>query len=43
MLNALRCLDEMGVQSVADLTPPLIADLVASRPATHSATPSSGS
>jgi integrase len=38
MEHALRCLDAMPVQEVADLTPPLIVDLVASRPAKNSAT-----
>jgi integrase len=36
MLHALKCLDALGVQSTADLTPTLIADLVASRPPEHS-------
>jgi integrase len=36
MRHALKCLDKLGVQSTADLTPSLIADLVASRPPEHS-------
>lgn len=37
MEHAFRCLDALGVQSTADLVPPLIADLVASQPPTQSA------
>jgi integrase len=36
MEHALKCLDALGVQSTADLVPPLISDLVAGRPSTHS-------
>ena len=36
MRYAIRCLEELGLQNLADLTPPLIARLVASRPTTHS-------